>query len=249
MREINMLDSGVESLGQEFDQIVEALSLSLKADSNEESEKLLTVMGAFRQNIQIMQRLDSDVKNNNEHEISLNDVTEIADFALSLLDEIANACASRGLQNEMVKVHRLSLPIVIWLKQYHGVLKKLDIVVNAIASYANTLQDAESLGALCVLIGNVAEVTDIQIKQDIEVNNAMRPWRVLNLNWGIVATRTHNTDVMEQVFDQLINNIPDDVQQFFNEGMQQMDIVGYPKPVRTVMEKYVNRVAGNNIIH
>ena len=57
-----MLDSGVESLGQEFDQIVEALSLSLKADSNEESEKLLTVMGAFRQNIQIMQRLDSDVK-------------------------------------------------------------------------------------------------------------------------------------------------------------------------------------------
>ena len=244
-----MLESSIEGLGQEFVGIVEALSLSLKADSDDESKKLLTVMDAFRQNIQIMQRLDSDAKNNNEYEISVEEVTEIADFALSLLDEVANACASRGLQNEMVKVHRLSLPIVIWLKQYKGVLKKLDIVVNAIASYANTLKDAESLQALCILIGNVIEVTDILIKHDLEANNAMRPWRVLNLNWGIVATRTHNTDLMEQVFDQLITNIPDDVQQFFNEGMQQMDIVGYPKPVRNVMEKYASRVGGNNSIH
>ena len=249
MRVRKMLVSGIESLDQEFEQIVEALSLSLKADSNDESEKLLTVMDAFRQNIQIMKRLDSDVKNNNECEISLEEVTEIADFALSLLDEVANACASRGLQNEMVKVHRLSLPIVIWLKQYQGVLKKLDIVVNAIASYANTLQDAESLSALCILIGNVVEVTDIQIKQDIEANNAMRPWRILNLNWGIVATRTHNIDLMEQVFGQLMNNIPNDVQQFFNEGMQQMDVVGYPKSVRSVMEKYAGRVGGSNSIH
>jgi len=244
-----MLESGIDGLGQEFDEIVEALSLSLKADSDEESEKLLTVMDAFRQNVQIMQRLESDAKNNNEYQIPVDEVTEIADFALSLLDEIANACASRGLQNEMVKVHRLSLPIVIWLKQYHGVLKKLDIVVNAIASYANTLQDTESLQALCILIGKVVEVTDTLIKQDLEANNAMRPWRVLNLNWGIVATRTHNTGLMEQVFDQLIGNVPDDVQQFFTEGMQQMDIVGYPKPVRDVMEKYAGRVWGNNSIH
>jgi len=244
-----MLESSIEGLVQEFNGIVEALSLSLKADSNDESKQLLTVMDAFRQNIQIMQRLDSDAKNNNQHEISVAEVTEIADFALNLLDEVANACAARGLQNEMVQVHRLSLPIIIWLKQYEGALKKLDIVVNAIASYANTLQDAESLQALCVLIGKVVDVTDVLIKQDLEANNAMRPWRVLNLNWGIVATRTHNIELMEQVFDQLINNIPDDVQQFFNEGMQQMDIVGYPKPVRNVMEKYAGRTGGGNSIH
>jgi len=244
-----MLEPGIESLIQEFNGIVEALSLSLKADSDDESEQLLIVMDAFRQNVQIMQRLDSDAKNNNEHEISVEEVTEIADFALNLLDEVANACASRGLQNEMIQVHRLSLPVVIWLKQYQGALKKMDIVVNAIASYANTLQDAESLQALCILIGNVVDVTDVLIKQDLEANNAMRPWRVLNLNWGIVATRTHNVELMEQVFDQLINNIPDDVQQFFNEGMQQMDIVGYPKPVRSVMEKYASGVGSSNSIH
>jgi len=244
-----MLEPGIEGLMQEFNGIVEALSLSLKADSDDESKQLLIVMDAFRQNVQIMQRLDSDAKNNSEHDISVEEVTEIADFALNLLDEVANACASRSLQNEMVQVYRLSLPVVIWLKQYQGVLKKLDIVVNAIASYANTLQDAESLQALCVLIGNVVDVTDVLIKQDLEANNAMRPWRVLNLNWGIVATRTHNVELMEQVFDQLIINIPADVQQFFNEGMQQMDIVGYPKPVRNVMEKYAGGIGSGGSIH
>ena len=244
-----MLESGIEGLTEEFNGVVEALSLSLKADSDDESKQLLIVMDAFRQNIQIMQRLDSDVKNNNEQDISVEEVTEIADFALNLLDEVANACASRSLQNEMVQVYRLSLPVVIWLKQYQGVLKKLDIVVNAIASYANTLQDTESLQALCILIGNVADVTDVLIKQDLEANNAMRPWRVLNLNWGIVATRTHNVELMEQVFDQLIINIPADVQQFFNEGMQQMDTVGYPKSVRSVMEKYAGGIGGGSSLH
>jgi len=61
---------------------------------------------------------------------------------------------------------------------------------------------------------------------------------VLNLNWGIVATRSHNAGLMAHVFDQLIKNIPIDAKTFFQEGMQQMDIVGYPDHVREVMEKY-----------
>jgi len=244
-----MLESSIEDLSQEYEKVVEGLLLSLKADSTAESEELLKIIDAFKQNIQIMHRLDSDSKSNQKIEISVEEVSEIADFALNLLDEVAHACASRGMQEEMVQLHRLSLPIVIWLKQYNGVLKKLDIVVNAIASFANTLQEPERLQALCMLISNVIDVTDVQIKQDADITNPMRPWRILNLNWGIVATRTHNTELMEQVFESLMNNIPDDVQQFFNEGMQQMDVVGYPLPVRRVMEKYAGRVGGNNVIH
>lgn len=244
-----MLELGIDGLGQEFENIVESLLLSLRADSNSESEKTLMIIDAFRQNVQIMHRLDSVAKNTSKTNISRDEVTETSDSALNILDEIAVACASRGLQKEMVLVHRLSLLIVVWLKQYDGVLIKLDIVVNAIASYANTLQDVERLQALCIMIGNVIDATDPFIKQDINTANPMRPWRVLNLNWGIVATRTHNTSLMEQVFDRLIMNIPEDVQQFFNEGMQQMDRVNYPASVRSVMEKYAGSVGGNGRVH
>lgn len=244
-----MLETGIPGMNQTFDSIVEALILSLQASQAEDSTQMLTVIQAMRQNIQIMLRLDSDVENNKSTELTEEEISEIADHALTLLDEIAAGFASRSLQKEMMALHQLSIPVVIWLKQHGGKLKKLDIVVNAIGSYANTIQDTLKLEALSELITKVVEITDPSIKADLEASNPMRPWRVLNLNWGIVATRTHNTEVMEKVFEQLIKNIPVDAKQFFIEGVQQMDIVGYPDHVRVVMEKYAGRVGGNSVVH
>lgn len=244
-----MLDTGIIEMKQRFESIVETLTLSLKASSEDEAVHMLKVIEALRQNIQIMQRLESDVKNNKSEALTKEEVSEIGDHALMLLDEVASGFAARGLQELMMALHQLSLPVVEWLNSNAGKLIKLDIVVNAVASYANTLQETKELEDLCRLIETVIGVTDETIKQDLEGSNPMRPWRVLNLNWGIVATRTHNTEVMEHVFDQLINNISADAQQFFNEGVQQMDLVGYPQHVRVVMEKYASRMGSNSVFH
>lgn len=244
-----MLESNVTELSQSFESIVETLMLSLKAAPEGEAKQMLQVVQALRQNFQIMLRLDSDVKNKKSAGLDQTEISEIADHALTLLDEIAASFAGRGLQEQMMSLHQLSLPVVFWLKQHGGRLTKLDIVVNAIASLANTLQDNEKLEQLCGLIGNVVEVVDQSIRADLEANNPMRPWRVLNLNWGIVATRTHNVELMEQVFDKLIKNIPTDAQQFFKEGVQQMDIVNYPEHVRVVMEKYAAGAGNNSVVH
>lgn len=244
-----MLDTGIIEMKQRFESIVEALTLSLQASSEDGAIHMLKVIEGLRQNIEIMQRLESDVKNNKSAALTKEEVSEIGDHALMLLDEVATGFAARGLQEQMILLHQLSLPVVQWLSSNAGKLIKIDIVVNAVASYANTLQDTKKLEALCGLIETVIAVTDETIKQDLEATNPMRPWRVLNLNWGIVATRTHNTEVMEHVFEQLINNIPADAQQFFIEGVQQMDVVGYPQHVRVVMEKYASRVGSNSIFH
>ena len=244
-----MLDVGIREMSQNFESIIEALTLSLQASSEDESIPMLKVIEALRQTIQIMQRHESDVINKKSGLITKDEVSEIADHALMLLDEVAAGFAARGLQEQMMALHQLSLPVVAWLSSNAGQLIKIDIVVNAVASYANTLQDAKQLEALSRLIETVIGVTDNSIKQDLEASNPMRPWRVLNLNWGIVATRTHNTELMEHVFEQLINNIPADVQQFFIEGVQQMDLVNYPQHVRVVMEKYAGRVGSNSVLH
>ncbi|VAW66386.1 hypothetical protein MNBD_GAMMA11-3326 [hydrothermal vent metagenome] len=247
-----MLETGISDLSQQFESIVEALSLSLQAAENKEAEEMLKVIQAMRQNIQIMLRLDSDIENTQQAGITEDEVSKMGDYALNLLDEISAGCGSRGMQEQMLQLQRLSLPVVAWLNFHHAKVTKLEIVVNAVASYANTLQDEKQLEALCSLINQVVQATDPSVKSDLEAANPMRPWRILNLNWGIVATRSHNPECMIQVFEQLMLNIPADVQQFFNEGLQQMDIIGYPEPVRAVMREYAGRVGasgGDSVLH
>ncbi len=244
-----MLETGIKELAQEFELIVEVLSLSLQSVDSDESRQTLKMIEALRQNIQIMLRFSSDVENNKQLAITADEISKIGDYALNLLDEISVSCASKGMQQQMLMLHRLSLPVVYWLELHGGHLKKLDIVVNAIASYANTLQDSQQLEILCSFISSVIKVTESSIQQDLEATNPMRPWRILNLNWGIVATRTHNIEIMQQVFDQLIKNIPADTQQFFNEGMQQMEAVNYPAPVQELMKKYAGGFGVDGVLH
>jgi hypothetical protein len=72
---------------------------------------------------------------------------------------------------------------------------------------------------------------------------------VLLLNHGIVATRSHNTALMEQAFAQLTRHLPEDAARFFTEGMQQMDALDYPDHVREVMAKYHRRWAPDRSLH
>ena len=117
-------------------------------------------------------------------------------------------------------------------------LSQLDPVVNALSKLANSTQDTQLLGeisdAVDVIIDGIAPL----IKQDLDKSNPGRPWRVLNLNHGIVATRSHDPKRMEAVFEQLLYRLPEDASEFFQEGIEQMDRIGYPEHVRMVMQKY-----------
>ncbi|MCW9004972.1 MAG: hypothetical protein OQK70_06905, partial [Gammaproteobacteria bacterium] len=79
--------------------------------------------------------------------------------------------------------------------------------------------------------------------------NPVRPWRILNLNWGIVATRSHNAELIDRVYAQLIKNIPADIHGFVTEAMQQMDIIGYPDHVRKVVAKYYSSLGYDQALH
>ena len=54
---------------------------------------------------------------------------------------------------------------------------------------------------------------------------------------------------IEQAYDALIKNLPQDARQFFKEGLQQMDIVGYPDEVREVVERYNNMWGTESSLH
>ena len=235
---MNELNFEPEQIKADFAENTRAMQLSLQASSDAGASASLDMIRAMQATIDIMMRQQSDRKSNAPGVLSTEELSEIGDYALNLLEQLSIVAANMGMQDSMIALQRLSLPVAYWLIQQGGEISKLDIVVNAVSGLANTITDTQTLERLSRLIAQIIAHTSPDIRQDLEQTNPMRPWRIINLNWGIVATRSHNAELMENVFEQLVKNIPVDAKAFFTEGMQQMDIIGYPEHVRKVMEKY-----------
>ena len=176
------------------------------------------------------------------------DISQIGQYTLDLLEGVvAHVQNKTGEQNR--ELIRLSVPVSLWVARHGGKLSQIDLLVNSLAGYANEIVEPHALAQLASVIREVIDACDDEIRRDVEQTNAMRPWRVLNLNYGIVATRSHQPELIEQAYDALIKNLPQDARQFFKEGMQQMDIIGYPDEVREVVERYNNMWGAESSLH
>lgn len=207
------------------------------------------LLEAMRQAIDVMQRADADTAATGEARVLRSDeISEIGDYTLDLLGEIT-ARLEKVTSRRNRDLIRLAVPVALWIGRHGGRIRQLELAVNSLASYANEISDTVKLAELARVIREIIDYTADDIRQDLEQTNPMRPWRILNLNYGIVATRSHDTAQMEQAYEVLVKNLPQDARQFFREGMQQMDIVGYPAEVRAVVEKYDSMWGSDSTLH
>ena len=249
MQKMKMMDFDAIEFSERLKELTADLSLSLKSENDESAASSLEMIRALESNIDIMQRVDADYQVNATDSITLDDINQIGDYAITLISELAIVAANRSLQQIMIELTRLSVPVSSWLVKHKGKIGQLDSVVNAIASYANELTEPEMLEELCRHIENIMLAIEDDVKRDLEATNPMRPWRILNLNWGIVATRSHNAELIDKVYAQLMKNIPADIHGFITEAMQQMDIIGYPDHVRQVVAKYFTSLGCDQALH
>lgn len=168
-------------------------------------------------------------------------VSQLGDYAITLLADLASWAGQLGLADEKQQLEASTLSVADWVVRHQGEIRSLEPIVNAAAARANRTQEPPALESLCGFITRVLHATSSVIKQDLEKTNPGRPWRVLQLNRSIVATRTHNASLMTQVFDEFVLALPDDAPRFFAEGMQQMDALNYPAHVRAIMSRYFDR--------
>jgi len=212
------------------------------------------LLAAMDQAIDVMARADADSVVQREMSaesigmLEEKDISQIGKYALDLLETMVSLVQNKtGEQNR--DLLRLSLPLSLWVARRGGKLAQIDMVVNSLAGYANEVTESHLLGELAIVIHEVIEACDDDIKKDLEQTNMMRPWRILNLNYGIVATRSHQPKLIEQAYDVLVKNLPQDARGFFREGLQQMDIVGYPDDVREVVERYNKMWGAEGVLH
>lgn len=208
---------------------------------------LVTLAQALEQLADVMTRVEGDISSGGNTTPA--DITEIGAYALQLQEALAAACEKQSLSEQQRPLALLAINIALWIAQHGGQIESLEPVANGIALIANSSHDPTDLGRLSGVISTVITAVSPVISQDLEKMNPGRPWRVLLLNHSIVATRSHDTDLMEAAFTLLISRLPEDATRFFSEGMEQMDALDYPAHVRAVMEKYHSQWPANHSLH
>ena len=206
---------------------------------------------AFDQMFEVMTRVEGDREAIGPQApgTATGDITELGEYAFKLHENLAAHVEQAGLQEDRPLLAEQAINFAIWVTRMDGQIDTLEPVVDALAMLANSISDAGELKSLSGIMGEIAAAVSPVIREDLEKINPGRPWRVLLLNNGIVATRSHNPDIMEAAFAVLTDHLPEDAARFFTEGMEQMEALNYPPQVRKVMEKYHRQWAVNRSLH
>ncbi len=210
---------------------------SAAADADHSPSMQQQAMQRLIELLQIIESQDNQAHTLDDQGIDLN---ELGDYAIQMLSDLAAAAASLQLDKESQQLEDLTLPMGLWISRHGGELRTLAPIVNALARLANTLREPDALGQLYQLTGEVRCAVDEATRQDLEKTNPGRPWRLLLMNQAIIATRSHQTELIDEAYQHLVEALPEEAPRFFEEGMQQMELLGYPPVVRQVVEKYYN---------
>ena len=171
--------------------------------------------------------------------LSEDELTEIGDLGMYLLDSLLESSNTTTEQQSLFNY--IALAFSFWIARNKGTLRQIDHAVNALAQVANSLHDKVILEALFEAAAFILLQTDEAIKTPADSLTQGDPWYALNMNFGIVATRTHTPELMESAYETLIYNYPDSAPGFFKQTMTEMVRLGYPQHVRTVVERYHER--------
>lgn len=179
-----------------------------------------------------------NIKSKEEQVIAKQEATDIGEHGFILLLKLIDLMERLDLPHKRKEIEQVSLIFAHWVVRYNGKINHPEPVVNALAQLANLLQDKASLINLSDLMSKVVEACSLEIRQDKNESDPNRPWRLLHFNRAIVATRTHDPEIMKQAFDEMLVYLPNEAAGFFEHGMKEMDEQEYPAQVRQLIELY-----------
>jgi len=209
---------------------------SSKTVGESSEEPIDITIAAMNQFFDIIDGVDA-----NKNTFAANDISDIGEHGISLLEKLKHKADSLQLVAEKKSLQQIILVVADWIIEREGNINFLDPIVDALAQIANATQDQQQLIALAEFMGEIADACSDTIKHDLEITNMHRPWRMLNINRGIVATRTYDANTMRNVFSMLIKALPMDAPGFFKEGMSEMVRLNYPDHVRDVIHEFYEK--------
>ena len=180
----------------------------------------------------IVQCLDICADPEGAGELSPADVNELGTHALNCVADLALWAEHLKLEPERAAIEDLAIEFARWVGALSGEITVLEPVVNALARRANAAHDPAALVPLCVLAREITRSVAQSARMD---TGTADPWRILNFNYAIVATRTQHPDLMAEAYDTLEANLPDACPGFFAEGVRESQKAVYGEAVRAAL--------------
>lgn len=175
--------------------------------------------------------------------IKKENISQIGEETINCLIALGAWAERLNLQQEKSMLEEIAFSVAHWVIRHQGEIRSLEVIVNTLATKANRTSDTAVLTSLFHVMNDVIEHTSPEQKNDLDKSDPARPWRMLNFNFAIVATRTLNKDLMIRAFDTLGRNLPEDCPQFFEEGLKQSEKEVYGPEIKTMMAEYFKKWA------
>lgn len=176
-----------------------------------------------------------------DQEFDPGQVSELADYGLDLLDRLSFQSQSLELMKHRELVSRMFASIAVWFARSGAELNNLTGAADGFGRLVNGLNDTAELAAMCDLMEEVIEAASAELARDEDRSEHWRPWRVLNLNQGIVATRSLDPQLIEQTYEQLTRRLPHDMPGFLADGKRNMIGQNVPDEVQEVVKRYADK--------
>jgi len=213
-------------------------SRSINAGDDATPTQLIEAMNQF---FIIYERLGSKYEENSL--FNKDSISQIGEQAINCLIELSNWAERLDMQQEKSMLEEVAFAAAHWIIRHQGDIRSLEVIVNILATKANRTSDEKVLTSLFHVMNDVIKHASPEHKNDLDKSDPTRPWRMLNFNFAIVATRTMNKELMIIAFDTLGRNLPEDCPQFFEEGLKQSEKAVYGPEIKTMMAVYFKKWA------
>ena len=168
-------------------------------------------------------------------------ISELGHYALDLLDRLNYQLRQLDIHDQRDNLARAFVSLAVWFARRDAVIDNLDGTADGFANLVNGEKDEAELAKLSRMADELLEAAADDLKLDQDRSNPWRPWRVLNLNSGVAATRSLDAALMQNTFEKLARRLPYDMPGFFADGKRQMDAQNVPEEVRDVMNRYAEK--------
>jgi hypothetical protein len=173
------------------------------------------------------------------------ELNEFCAYGLDLLDRLAFLVRKVEVMDKRDTVARMFASFGVWVARRGATIDNLEGTADGFGMIVNATQSTDQLRALCGLMEEVIEAASLRLQLDEERGNAWRPWRVINLNAGIAATRSLDPRLMEQTFERMGRRLPYDMPGFLADGLRQAAFQNVPDEVTAVIRRYMEKWPAN----